>query len=265
MNPRRAIPASELGPLFDDAVRERAIAVLSMQTDDGWLTFKSRFLERDSQERFFVLDYQGTDGKPMPELIPGHCIGLSFRHRNRKLLGATVVEARGHFMVDNRASIAAVRYRWPESLTELQRRSYYRTELPPTMSLPAAIWRGGTLARAETQRASLQTLTGTLADLSCGGTLVRLNDPNPPSFSDQATVGVEIQLDDGKPPIILDAYARGVRRDELGQTCLALQFVGLELSVDGRLVLERLAGFLRKLHRVNLQSGNNVWERRGRA
>ncbi len=262
MTPRRRITHEGAAEIFEEAVRERALAVLSVHAADEWHTFKSRFLECDPAHAFFVLDYQALDGDSLPEIWPGQCVGVSFRHRNRKVLFATVVEARGHFMVEEQRSIPALRYRWPDSITELQRRAYYRTPVPETMTLLAALWTGGLSGRPRAQAQPLQVVTGSLANLSCGGALVRLAQPCTQEWSENETLGVELQLGDGRPPALLDAYFRGLRHDPLAQSCVALQFIGLEMSVDGRLVLQRLAAAVQRLHRLGSSSGLRNWNSR---
>lgn len=264
MNPRRLITAEHAVPIFQEAVRERALAVLSIQTEHDWLSLKSRFLECNPSRGFFVLDYQPVDETPLPELVPGQCVGVSFRHHGRKLLFATVVEARGHFLVDEQLSVPAIRYRWPESITELQRRAYYRTPVPESANLLASVWPGGLDARAAAQHSPLETTSGTLVNVSCGGALIRLNELSARAWPENETLGVELQLGDGKPPVLVNARSRGARHDELGQLCIAVQFLGLEVSVDGRLVLQRLASAVQRFHRQSIGTGSRSWSRRHR-
>lgn len=261
MRPRRAITRLDAAELFDDAVAEHALAVLSVQDTGGWQIFKARFLERDPGCRFFVLDYRPPATEALPALLPGQYVGVSLRHGNRKVLFATVVEARGHYLFDSRTTIPAVRFRWPDALTELQRRSYYRTPVPETMTLPVSLWAGGLRARAAAQTSPLAIVSGTLADVSCGGALVRLHTPGAPAWNEGQTLGVELHLNDGRPPLPLDALHRGARHDQLGQLGLAVQFIGLEMSVDGRLALQRLARCVQRLHRAGASWSLGNWSR----
>jgi c-di-GMP-binding flagellar brake protein YcgR len=262
MNPRRTIPPEVATGIFEEAVREHALAVLSVRTGQSWCVFKSRFLECDPARAYFVLDYQPLDNEPLPELVPGQCVGVSFRHRNRKVLFDTVVEARGHYLLDDRLSIPAVRYRFPTVVTELQRRAYYRTPIPETMSLLATVWPGGITARNRVQKSALEILSGTLINISCGGALIRLNGSQSPDWSEEELLGAEIHLGDGRPPVQVDARSRGLRKDEFGSACLAIQFLGLELSVEGRMALQRLASTVQRLHRMALASGRGDWANR---
>jgi c-di-GMP-binding flagellar brake protein YcgR len=259
MRPRRILAPRDATEIFDYAVQERALAVLTVQEGSDWRTFKSRFLERDASARFFVLDYQPVDGEGLPPIAPGQYVGVTFRQRSRKVLFATVVEAKGHFVLDDRSTVPAVRYRWPDSMTELQRRAYYRTPVPEGTTLLVSLWPGGSAARSSAQASTLQVSTGDLADISCGGALVRLHQATPAPWLDGEVLGIQMQLPDGRPPVVIDARFRGVRHDALGARSAALQFVGLEMTVDGRLVLQRLAGSLQRLHRENMVPGPRGW------
>ena len=255
MRPRRLVSPRDATTIFDRAVQEHALAVLTLQSGDDWHSFKSRFLERDAKSRFFVLDYQASGSAPLPALAPGQYLGISFRQKSRKLLFATVVEAKGNFILDQKTSVPAVRYRWPDTITELQRRAYYRTPVRDDMTLLVSLWPGGLRARGDAQTSALRVATGQLSDMSCGGALVRLHQPGPPDWAPDQTLGVELQLPDGRTPILVDALFRGARSDEPGGLSAAIQFVGLELTVDGRLVLQRLANSVQRLHRLTLAAG----------
>jgi c-di-GMP-binding flagellar brake protein YcgR len=164
MRPRRILDRGETAELVSRAVAEHALAVLSVRCGEQWITFKSKFLERDPGNAFFVLDHQETHGAEPPELEPGQHIGVSFRHKSRKIMFASFVEAKGRFMVDNSTSVAAIRYRWPESMIEMQRRAYHRTVVPTGMHLRTTFWPGG--ASAERGSESLSIWGGQSLDLS---------------------------------------------------------------------------------------------------
>lgn len=263
MKPRRTITPHDTTELFDEAIREHALAVLTIQQGGDWQTWKSRFLERDPQRRFFVLDYQSVEQGELPQLAQGQCVGVSFRSHSRKVLFASVVEAKGHFVFDNRTSIPAIRYRWPDAISELQRRSYYRTPVPEGLNLTATLWPGGPEGRVSPDCDPNSIITGSLADVSCGGALVRLDRSGSAPWMPDETLGAELQLGDNRPPLVLPVRYRGMRNDEIGQICIAIQFVGLEMTLDGRLALERLSACVQRFHRLSIVSGQgNNWMRR---
>ncbi len=260
MRPQRLLTTFNAAELFSHAVAERALAVLTIRDDQGWQTFKARFLERDARQRYFVLDYLAIDAALLPPLSPGQVVGVSFRQKSRKFLFATLVEAKGHFVLDDRTTVPAIRFRWPEHIDELQRRAYYRTPVPDDLTLLASLWPGGLAARTAAQRDSLQIITGDLADLSCGGALVRLHQAQPPTWADGQTLGAEFQLPDGQPPLIVDVRYRGARPVGRETLSAAVQFVGLELAPDGRRVLQRLAQAVHRLLRSTVNARRRAFD-----
>lgn len=250
MRPRHLIVPQETREIFDAVVAAQALAVVSIQDQGEWRSFKARFLERDPRDRFFVLEYEPNGEEPLPQVVPGQYAGINFRHRSRKILLATVVEARGKFVFEDNRSVAAIRLRWPQSMTELQRRAYDRTPIPEGERVLASFWLGGQSARSSAQNATLNIVQGSVLDISCGGALIRAQIPTIPTWEDNATLGVDIQLPDGRSPISLDARYRGARHDEEGHVAIALQFIGLELSLDGRVVLQRLSRMIQRYNRM---------------
>ena len=253
MRPRRILTGEESSSILDEAVRQSALAVLTVHEGGEWLTFKSRFLERDNNRRFVVLDHQETHGMTPPSLVCGQYVGLSFRHKSRKVMFATVVEAPGTLCSRRENE------RVGDSLSLA--REYDRTSTPSV--LPDAgtfrfAFAGEPLAgrcrraREPAQGRALSVVTGQAADLSCGGTLIRLNQVEIPEWTDNQTLGVELHLPDGQPPLLVDAYYRGTRHDPGSRLCTAVQFVGLELALEGRSVLQRLARCVQKFHRASL-------------
>lgn len=261
MKTRRTLAARDSREIFDYAVRERALAVVSIHDEGVWDSFKVRFLERDPRGEFFVLDHQSNQGAALPEMLPGRFAGVSFRYRSRKVLFSTMVQARGHFVLDKETSVPAIRYRWPDSVTELQRRSYYRTPIPDSQVLTANIWPHSVTTPGAPAPIRDAEMTGQLLDISCGGTFIRLNQAETPTWVENATIGLELHLGDNRPPLKVDARYRGARPDSFGQLGIAVQFIGLELTVEGRLSLQRLANNVQRFHRQAMMSGANDWHR----
>lgn len=249
MKPRRIMTSGEATEILDHAVEEAALAVLTFQLGDQWVTFKSRFLERDPQRRFVVLDLEGKPDDPPPHIDCGQCVGISFRHKSRKVMFASVLEVKGRYFVDDQKSIAAARYRWPDGMLELQRRAYYRTPIPESMLVGVQLAGGGQHGLADASSEEGTLFAGQALDLSCGGSLVRLEPNAQPRWHEEDTLGLELALPDGRPPMRLDARFRGFREEPGGRMSAAVQFIGLELTSDGRHMLQRLARCVQTLHR----------------
>lgn len=255
MNPRRMASGFDTAEIFARAARERALTVVSVQDGDNWTQFKSRFLERDPARRFFVLDHVFDNGTPPPPIANGQYVGVSLRQSSRKFLFSTIVEAKGQFVFDSNTSVPALRYRWPDHVTELQRRVYYRTPVPPdSPPIPARVWRGGIAARGQ-NNAPTSIFAGTVVNISCGGAQIAIDSSGPSAWSEDELLGVELNVGDGRPPVLVDARFRGARNDGRTGPSVAVQFMGLELGPDGRQALQRLAYTVQRLHRLNAAIG----------
>lgn len=255
MKPRRMTTGYDAAEIFARAARERALTVISVQDGDNWKQFKSRFLERDAARRFFVLDHVPDDERPLPSLAAGQCVGVSLRQSSRKFLFSSVVEAKGQFVFDPQTSVPAIRYRWPEQITELQRRVYYRTPVPQdSPPIPVQIWRGGAKARHAAGETPV-VLSGAAINLSCGGIQVGVDGGPRVDWPDDELLGVEINLADGRPPIVVDARFRGLRLDDQHAASFAIQFIGLEVGPEGRSALQRLAFCVQRLYRLGASVG----------
>lgn len=252
MKPRDILTRNDVEEVLQEAVNSQTLATITVNMADGWQVFKSRFLERDPAQHFVVLEHQPLHGITPPSVEVGQCVGISFRHHSRKVMFATVVEACGKFVGEGNEQLAAIRYRWPETMVEMQRRAYNRTVVPPTVVLQASIWPGGVQLCKGRGPTAESIVSGALLDLSCGGALLQLNQTQPPAWPLDLTVGLELQLPDGRPPVMLDAHYRGARQTENGRINGAFQFVGLELSIDGRAVLQRLARTIQKFNRMTV-------------
>lgn len=251
MRPPRLLDPDETAEILEESVHDNALAVLSIQRRGTWRLFKSRFLENDPKRRYFVLDSQETHGASPPELQPGEYVGVNVRYRSHKLLFSTVVEARGKFLLDEGRSIPAVRYRWPQAVTEMQRRAYHRTPVPAGTCVPVNLWRGGVPDFDSETPDPTSVIAGQALDISCGGMLVRTPLPRPPQWPDDQLLGAELHLPDGRLPIRLNASFRAARMNDAGGACIAIQFLGLEMSADGRSILQRLSRCVQRFHSVS--------------
>jgi c-di-GMP-binding flagellar brake protein YcgR len=178
----------ELTNHFDTAIAKNALAVVSVKKDDGWKVIKSRLLERDSACSCFVLDYQNVNDRPWVQLYKNDQVGISFRSQSKKVLFPSAVKAVGNFRC-NSGPIPAVSYCWPQRAMCLSRRSYYATEIPDDIEMAVKIY------NAQQQL----VISGFLADLSCGGALIRCTSFDPQVSLDSANLHAEIQVSEYEP------------------------------------------------------------------
>ena len=130
------------------AAERQVQAVISHRLDNGWTTYKSRILQADAAEGFVILQHpEPGPGQAPPELAPGEQIGVSFRRGHKKCLCSAHIELLTSFKLSDGQAVAALQIPWPEELQEIQRRVYYRAEVPAGRRIEVAVWDGGILDR----------------------------------------------------------------------------------------------------------------------
>lgn len=233
MTATQTLVKPQLDELLHAAVQQRRRVVMTHQDDTGWRTIKGEFAadRRDSDMlRIRVLGQDAATDASRPE--PGTQLGVTFRAGHKKCIFCSELLA-----WDNSDSARIVTLRRPDELQQLQRRVFERAAPPPSTVVAVRFWRehpgGGADIDART------VCHGQLEDLSAGG--MRVKVPAPKEVDIGASYRCAFTPRPGKPSIILDALARHREAADQGHASIGFQFIGLETSVEGRRVLERLA------------------------
>src|SRR5262245_5053665 len=168
--------------LLEAADRQLPV-VLSRCVDRTWSTYKSRFLQVDSAGRFLVLQQPlaAPDQAP-PEIAPGERIGLAFRRGHKKCMSAVDVDRLLMYELGDGHSVPAMQVTWPDRLQELQRRIYYRANVPAGRRIEARIWEPGTLEGGASDPEHLPHHAGLLQDLSAGGCRILVDASRDPQL-----------------------------------------------------------------------------------
>lgn len=246
-----ALVGRQRDQLLADAIHEKARLVLSYRGADQWQLHKSRLLDMAPARRALVVAYPYDIEDDEIEFDRGEQLGVSFRHRSRKcMFGATVVGKRQPRRRTTRGfSSKAILISWPEQIEELQRRVYYRVDIPDFVHLDVEFWPGGADVDGMGPPAGQETQRGRLLDLSVGGMRVEVPSKSNPRFEENTLVGARFSPDPKQPPLVLEACFRHVQVEGVGKLSLGFQFVGLELASDGRSLLSRLATAVSRLQR----------------
>ncbi len=171
----------------------------------------------------------------------------------------------------------------PDRIEVVQRRSYFRVDVPESMKVKVVLWHSssGRQAKKQVQDAMEEVhnyCQGRLVDISAGGAQVLV--PYPDEASSPVSIRRESegnmtrtfcteQLDLKKgqfvgmrftpmpyeTPLLVSAQIRNILPTADGRSAsLGLQIVGLEASPEGREVLTRLIGIVERYYKMN-QSG----------
>jgi c-di-GMP-binding flagellar brake protein YcgR len=140
--------------------------------------------------------------------------------------------------------------RWPDHLQQLQRRVYERARPPKDAIIAVRFWReevaSGSAAEARCVR------HGQLEDISAGGMRIKVARPNEIELG--ATCRCAFAPRPGKPSLVLDALVRHREAAGSGRASIGFQFVGLETTVEGRQLLDRLARTVSQFQRARSRS-----------
>ena len=178
----------------------------------------------------------------------------------------------------------------PDRIEIVQRRSYFRVEVPKSLKVNVMLWHrgysngdteqrkeypgdGATCEKNQVQKslpenlATCQTKSqsscehqvlpkhywqGRLADISAGGAQIVVDAEQKPDFKQGQFIGLRFTPMPYEMPLVFDAQIRNIlpTATEKG-ICLGLQIVGLEASPEGRGVLQRLCNVVERYYQIN--------------
>ncbi|MBN1347616.1 MAG: PilZ domain-containing protein [Phycisphaerae bacterium] len=243
----------ERDQLLADAVHEKARLVLTARGKESWETHKSRLLDMAPARRALVVAFPYDVEGPEIDFTRGEQIGVAFRHHSRKcLFASTVIGKRQPRQNPTRhTGSKALLLSWPEQIEQLQRRVYYRVEVPEDCPIVVQFWRGGVLPHMAIPPIDRPIVVGRVQDLSVGGMRVEIAQSDNPRLETDEMVGAEFAAEPGKQSIVLEACFRHIEPSGPKKLSLGFQFIGLEVAAEGPSLLSRLAHAVSRLQRVN--------------
>lgn len=230
-----------VGEILNEAAARHVLVVLSLRHNGQWMTHKSRMLQADSAARCLVIQHPLVNpGEAPTELVPDEKIGLSFRRGHKKCMFVTHIERLTNFELDEGQAVAALLVPFPENLQEMQRRLYHRAEVPAGRRIETMMWHGCALENDPAELSAKPHHVGVLLDISAGGCRIEMDASRNPHLEPGDSIGLQFQADPRGKPLRLDAMYRHCEDLSRGKIALGLQFVGLEMSPQGRQMLQAL-------------------------
>jgi hypothetical protein len=240
-------------------VDEQSPAIMSYLSRDKWHVAK--VLMRELIANRLYLEGFHSSSKPHPiNIRVNQPVGLNFKHAYGKFVfDTTVVGLEPPTLPDSGGTIVIG---VPDRIGVVQRRSYFRVNVPKSLKVNVVIWHRKAHQRKKDNGHNY--FEGRLEDISAGGAQVVV--PLKRNEGDMAGAG-ESDFHKGQflglrftpmpyeMPLMFNAQVRNVlpTADRSGLS-LGLQIVGLEASEEGRQVLSRLASVVERYHEIN-QSG----------
>ncbi len=245
------LTGDRLDGVFAEAIRQRMPLLLTHKVGGRWHSRKSVLLDAATAARVFVASDSADDSDHRGPFVPGEQLAAAFRYRNHKCLFVTTFLASrrlsGHTLPGGTAESFILT--WPEKIEQLQRRAYYRVEIPRETPVAVQLHRGGWGSPSDPTPSASKQFTARLLDMSVGGMRVELPRGQDPAFGEDEVVGVELRPDPNSPGIEIEACFRHAEPTDSDRLALGFQFVGLELTANGPTALARLARTVSHLQR----------------
>jgi hypothetical protein len=267
------------------AINKQIVAIMSYLSKGKWHVAKVLLTEFVGDR--ISIESAAPKKKQHPlNIQPNQPVGISFKYEYGKFVFDTTVvalEASSGPEADQGwggTIIIAV----PDRIEVVQRRSYFRVDVPQSLKVKVMLWHRGNRRQAKKQiqnEADDQAhnyCQGRLIDISAGGAQVIVPYPkeqestSAPRRDSQGNISGSLsagELDFRKgqfvgmrftpmpyeTPVMVSAQIRNILPTSDGNSVsLGLQIVGLEASPEGREILARLIGIVEKYYQIN-QSG----------
>ncbi len=146
----------------------------------------------------------------------------------------------------------------PDKIQKIQRRAYQRQPIPKELNVKVLFWHRGYLDTVRINPVD-HYWQGQLADLSAGGLRVLIEMDKKDRFTIGQVVGLQFTPMYYQKPILAEGHLRYLTEDEDNQILsLGIEFLGLEVSVEGRQILQRLLDTVQEYERLNSESGDSA-------
>jgi hypothetical protein len=214
--------------------------------------------------------------KPHPiNIKTNQPVGLSIKYGYGKIVfDTTILDLESSQGPNHQGQSGIIVLAVPDRIEIVQRRSYFRVDVPKSLKVNVLLWHRG-LNRVpepeiydfdnggETNDKRRDYYKGRLVDISAGGAQLALDTEQQPDFRKGQFIGLTFTPMPYEKPLVLDAQIRNILPTADDQNiCLGIQLVGLEASPEGRQVLQRLCNVVEHYFQIN-QSGAKHQEMKG--
>ncbi|KPK36083.1 MAG: hypothetical protein AMJ65_16720 [Phycisphaerae bacterium SG8_4] len=242
-------------------IDEKVPAIMSYLSKDKWHVAK--VLMTDLVEGHLKVESTSSSSRKRPiNIRVDQPVGLSFKYGYGKFVFDTVVRGleQSSGPEAQREGGGTIVLGIPEKIEVIQRRSFFRVNVPESLKVQALLWhRSGNLRDNRHLQDPAYEMKdcchGTLVDISAGGAQVAV--PNEvktraTDFKKGQFISVRFTPMPYEKPIVFSAQIRNILPTaDCKSASLGLQIVGLEASSEGREVLTRLIGIVEQYYRMN--------------
>ncbi len=228
--------------------QRRIPSTITVRTNSKWLNLRSRLVQLHNEQ--LLLEFPSSDDTPEPhEFVPAEKIGLSFKLKHHKYLCAAAVSRIDTITLDDDSKVSVLCITWPSRMHRLQRRAFYRVDVPPGKIVRASFWPGGREAEPSGACPERPVWSGKVTNLSAGGFQVHAGAEAAKFLEAGYVVGVRLAFGaGGDDTVYADAQFRHVQ-DDSEMSMIGFQFIGLAQTDEGRQALQIITDHVAKFQR----------------
>ena len=207
------------------------MTVTNKNENDNWQVFKSKIIELQPNRMTISLAPPGAENGPVAP-SPGQEIAITFKKGYNKCLFTTRAISCGQSEIEPGVIVPSITVYKPEQIEKIQRRAFERTEVPAGDKVTVNFY---PCDNADDK------CRGQLCNLSAGALGAKILASEAPSWPNDRQCQLSFVPLPGQEPIVLQArYRHTTDANHDGYTLVGFQFVGLELTEQGRNTLHRI-------------------------
>ncbi|MBN1437002.1 MAG: PilZ domain-containing protein [Sedimentisphaerales bacterium] len=242
MSKRRFVNGIECRQLLTEMAQKRTFLTVTNREDNIWRVYKSHFLSVRGNQ--LVLSQPIPDSSECHlEPVAGQEVAISFKKGYNKFLFLTRVVKADQYEMEPGHKVPVINIYAPDHIEKIQRRAYNRADVPKDLDVDVTFWSNTGAGLAEQYHS-------TLANLSAGGVAVTMSADRMPELHDGEQVTMQFKpLPDQKPIKVEARFRHKTDADDAEKPTLGFQFIGLEVSEEGRRTLRQLSRAVGVYHR----------------
>jgi c-di-GMP-binding flagellar brake protein YcgR len=284
MNEMVTLRENQAAKILQTVIDEKVPAIMSYSSKGKWHVAKVLLADIVGNQLSIVSTHSTKKQHPI-NIQVGQPVGISFKHEYGKFVFDTTVIGLEQTSSPqaNQGCGGIIVLKAPEKVEVIQRRSYFRVEVPESLKVKVLLWHRSTKREAKDQihtrsEQMNNCFQGRLIDISAGGAQIEvpyrnedncctseefqsetdecgISNTNKPNFKKGQFIGLRFTPVPYETPLTLSAQIRNIlpTADNQGIS-LGLQIVGLEASPEGHQVLTRLIYVVGRYYQMNQSS-----------
>ena len=219
--------------MIEEAVQRCLPVTLTNRHDNVWEVYKANFLALNTN-RLAISQPVSDCGLGHLEAARGQEVAITFKKGYNKCLFMARVIGQEHFELDTGINVPAVVVYCPEQIEKIQRRAYNRISPPQDMQVSIDFWPCDGDANKDRRSAML-------VDLSAGGLGMTALAKECDLLEENKLYQLEFVPLQGQGPLVVQCRVRHINSDQVSEVkSVGVQFIGLEMTEQGRATLRRL-------------------------